>query len=140
MPRKTLKQRRESEGFDEFQFEEEVGSNRIAPYKERIQAMSDPEDRMLMITELLTDIQIVPDVGDYYTFIYNAKTKGFEYDQHPLIACVDIQRWGFRGLNYHWGKFRNYTWEEIPGQLHSVRASELNDLRDIGYAYFRTVL
>ncbi len=94
MPRKTLKQRREREGFDEFQFEEEVGSNRIAPYKTEIQAMGNPEDRMLMITELLTDIQMIPDVGDYYTFIYNAKTKGFEYDQHPLIACVDIQRVG----------------------------------------------
>ena len=33
-----------------------------------------------------------------------AKTKGLEYDQHPLIACIDVQRWGFRGINYHLGK------------------------------------
>lgn len=126
--------------LDEYQYVEEVGSNRIAPYKEEIKSMSDPEDKMLRITELLADIQLIPDIGDYYTFIYNAKTSRIDYDQHPLIACIDVQKWGFRGLNYHWGKFRNYTWEEIPGQLHSVRASELNDLRDIGYAYFKTSL
>ena len=121
---------------DEFQFEEEVGSNRISSVKERLQSMPDAEDRMLLITEILTDTQPIPDVGDYYTFIYNAKTEGLEYDQHPLIACLEVQRWGFRGLNYHWGKVRNYTWEEIPGLLHVVRNSELQDLRDIGYAYF----
>ena len=121
---------------DEFQFEEEVGSNRISSAKERLQSMPDAEDRMMLITEILTDTQPIPDVGDYYTFIYNAKTEGLEYDQHPLIACLEVQRWGFRGLNYHWGKVRNYTWEEIPGLLHVVRNSELQDLRDIGYAYF----
>lgn len=126
--------------IDEFQFEEEVGSNRISPIKDRLQSMSDPEDMMLEIMGALTDIQIIPDVGDYYTFIYNAKTKGMEYDQHPLIACIEVQRWGFKGLNYHWGKVRNYTWEEIPGQLHVVRASELNDLRQIGYQYIQTTL
>ena len=125
---------------DEFQFEEEVGSNRIAPYKNQILQLPDPEERMLLIMEILDDVQLIPDLGDYYTFIYNAKTYRLEYDQHPLIVCTDIQRWGFRGLNYHWPAFRNYTWEEIPGQLHSVRNSEIDDLRSIGYAYFKTVL
>jgi len=86
--------------------------------------------------EILVDTQPIPDVGDYYTFIYNAKTPGIEYDQHPLIACLEIYKWGFKGLNYHWGQVRNYTWEEVPGFLHVVRNSELQDLRDIGYAYF----
>ena len=125
---------------DEYQYVEEVGSNRISSHKEDIQSMVDPEDMMLKIMELLTDIQVVPDIGDYYTFIYNAKTKGLEYDQHPLIICTNVHSWGFRGINFHWGKVRNYTWAELPGQLHSVRASELNDLRDIGYAKFKIVL
>lgn len=125
---------------DEFQFEEEVGSNRILPIKDSLRSMTDPEDMMLEIMGALKDVQLVPDVGDYYTFIYNAKTKGMEYDQHPLIACLEVQRWGFKGLNYHWGKVRNYTWEEIPGQLHVVRNSELNDLRDISYVYIKKAL
>jgi|TARA_R110001606_G_scaffold80546_1_gene185820 hypothetical protein len=122
--------------IDEFQFVEEVGNNRITSVKERLQSMGDAEDRMLLIMEILVDTQPIPDVGDYYTFIYNAKTPGIEYDQHPLIACLEIYKWGFKGLNYHWGQVRNYTWEEVPGFLHVVRNSELQDLRDIGYAYF----
>ena len=125
---------------DEFQFEEEVGSNRIASIKDNLKLITDPEDMMLEIMRVLTDVQLVTDVGDYYTFIYNAKTKGLEYDQHPLIPCLAVPRWGFKGLNYHWGKVRNYTWEEIPGQLHVVRNSELNDLRDISYVYIKTAL
>ena len=89
---------------DEFQFDEQVGSNRISPIRNEILSTGDAEERMLLITEVLTDVQLVPDVGDYYTFIYNAKTKGLEYDQHPLIACIDVQRWGFRGINYHLAK------------------------------------
>ena len=69
-----------------------------------------------------------------------AKTPKLTYDQHPLVAVTDIQRWGFRGLNYHWGKFRNYTWEEIGGVLYVVRPSEIDDLKDISYAYFLTTL
>lgn len=121
---------------DEFQFVEEVGNNRITSVKERLQSMGDAEDRMLLIMEILVDTQPIPDVGDYYTFIYNAKTPGIKYYQHPLIACLEIYKWGFKGLNYHWGQVRNYTWEEVPGFLHVVRNSELQDLRDIGYAYF----
>ena len=43
-------------------------------------------------------------VGGFYTFVYNAKTPKITYDQHPLIACVDLFSWGFRGLNFHWQK------------------------------------
>ena len=81
---------------DEFQFVEEVGNNRITSVKERLQSMGDAEDRMLLIMEILVDTQPIPDVGDYYTFIYNAKTPGIEYDQHPLIACLEIYKWGFK--------------------------------------------
>ena len=79
---------------DEFQFDEQVGSNRISPIRNEILSTGDAEERMLLITEVLTDVQLVPDVGDYYTFIYNAKTKGLEYDQHPLIGLVLMSRGG----------------------------------------------
>ena len=61
-------------------------------------------------------------------------------NEGAIVAVTDIERWGFRGINYHWGKFRNYTWEEIGGVLYVVRPSEINDLRDISYAYFLTTL
>ena len=122
------------------QYVEKVGSNRIARIKDDLKLMDDPEEMMMLIMQTLTGVELVPTVGNYYTFIYIAKTSNIEYDQHPLIACTDIQRWGFRGINFHWEKQRNYTWEEIPGQLHIVRKSEINDLRDISYRLVKTSL
>ena len=129
----------ELEGYFE-QYEQQVGDNRIAPIMDELKNLTDPEEKMLLIMDTLKDVEVVPDVGQYYTFIYTAKTPRLQYDHHPLVAVTDIQRWGFRGLNYHWGKFRNYTWEEIGGVLYVVRPSEIDDLRNVSYAYFLTTL
>ena len=103
------------------------------------QDLSDPEDMMLEIMNLLKDtVTPVPDVGKYYTFVYNAKTPNVQYDQHPLIACTDLFRWGFRGINFHWQSSRNYTWEELTGQVYMVKSIELDDLLSIPYAKFIT--
>ena len=100
---------------------------------------NDPEDMMLEIMDLLKDtVTPVPDVGKYYTFVYNAKTPNVQYDQHPLIACTDIFGWGFRGINFHWQSSRNYTWNELAGQLYMVKSIELDDLLAIPYAKFIT--
>ena len=83
---------------------------------------NDPEEMMLEIMQVLNQtVEPIPEVGKFYTFVYNAKTPGETYDQHPLIACVDLFAWGFRGLNFHWQKYRNYTWEELAGQLYVVQ-------------------
>ena len=98
---------------------------------------NDPEEMMMEIMELLNDtVTPVPEVGQYYTFVYNAKTPNITYDQHPLIACTDLQAWGFKGLNFHWRQSRNYTWEELAGQLYVVQYNELDDLLAIPYAKF----
>ena len=100
---------------------------------------NDPEDMMLEIMNLLKDtVTPVPDVGKYYTFVYNAKTPEKQYDQHPLIACTDLFKWGFRGINFHWQSSRNYTWEELIGELYVVNYDELDDLLAIPYAKFIT--
>ena len=78
----------------------------------------------------------IPEVGKFYTFIYNAKTPNITYDQHPLIACTDLQSWGFKGLNFHWRQSRNYTWEELAGQLYIVEYNELDDLLRFPYGKF----
>ena len=125
--------------FDEEYFEQysqQVGDNRIAPIKEELKEMSDPEEMMLLIMDTLKDTEVVPDAGQYYTFLYTAKTRRLTYDQHPLVAVTDVERWGFRGINYHWGKFRNYTWEEIAGKLHVVEFQELDELLALQYGKF----
>lgn len=100
---------------------------------------NDQEEMMLEIMELLNDtVTPVPDVGTLCTFVYNAKTPGVTYDQHPLVAVTDLFSWGFRGLNFHWREYRQYTWEELAGQVYIVQREELNDLLSIPYAKFIT--
>ena len=112
-------------------------ANRIEPIKEELETTNDPEDLMLMIMDALNDtVTPIPEVGKFYTFVYNAKTPRIQYDQHPLIACTDLQQWGFKGLNFHWQQSRNYTWEELAGQLYIVDYEELDDLLAIPYAKF----
>ena len=111
---------------------------RVEELKARVlkENVNDPEDIMLLIMEIFTIQEIVPETGKFYTFIYNAKTPGISYDQHPLIACVEIFRWGFRGLNFHWQNYRNYTWEEVAGKLHVVQFQELDELLALQYGKF----
>ena len=141
MPRKTLKQRRERDAAreqEDFGFDDGA-VNRIQAIKGELETTNDPEDLMLMIMEALKGtVSPIPEVGKFYTFVYNAKTPRIQYDQHPLIACTDLQQWGFKGLNFHWRQSRNYTWEELAGQLYVVDYNELDDLLAIPYAKFLT--
>jgi hypothetical protein len=98
--------------------------------------IKDPEDIMLLIMELFTEKTWIPEVGKFYTFVYNPKTPDIEYDQHPLIACTEVQRWGFKAINFHWRQSRNYTWEELAGQLHVVKYEELDELLALQYGKF----
>ena len=112
--------------------------NRIREYLSDLNnRTNDPEEMMMEIMEALNDtVTPIPEVGKFYTFVYNAKTPDITYDQHPLIACTDLQSWGFKGLNFHWRQSRNYTWEELAGQLYIVQYNELDDLLTIPYGKF----
>ena len=98
---------------------------------------NDSEDLMMVIMEVLKEEVLYPEPGKFYTFFYNAKTPKLEYDQHPLIACTSLEKWGFRGMNFHWRKSRQYTWEEVVGKLHVIKYDELDEMLSIPYAKFR---
>jgi len=49
---------------------------------------------------------------------------------------VDLFKWGFRGLNFHWQEYRNYTWAEVAGKLHLVEFQELDELLSLQYGKF----
>jgi len=111
---------------------------RVRRLKEDVEKMglTDPEDIMLLIMEYFTEKTWIPEVGKFYTFVYNPKTPDIEYDQHPLIACTEVQRWGFKAINFHWRQSRNYTWQELAGQLHVVKYEELDELLALQYGKF----
>ena len=144
MPRLTIQQRRDRDAAREAEKEafgldgDQEENNRVrASLSDLNNQTNDPEEMMLEIMDALNDtVTPIPDVGNFYTFVYNAKTPGEQYDQHPLIACTSLERWGFRGLNFHWQKYRNYTWGELAGQLYIVRPNELDDLLAIPYGKF----
>ena len=144
MPRLTIQQRKDRDAAREAEKEafgldgDQEENNRVSEFLSDLNNQTnDPEEMMLEIMDALNDtVTPIPDVGNFYTFVYNAKTPGESYDQHPLIACTSLERWGFRGLNFHWQKYRNYTWGELAGQLYIVRPNELDDLLAIPYAKF----
>jgi hypothetical protein len=98
---------------------------------------SDPEEIMMFIMEIFKDEVLYPEPGKFYTFLYKPKTPNIEYDQHPLIACTSLERWGFKGINFHWREGRQYTWEEVIGKLHVVKYEELDELLALQYGKFR---
>jgi len=126
-----------AQGFG--QYVGKSSTSRIKELKKRIRKenTTDPEELMLIIIDVFKEEVLYPEPGKFYTFLYIAKTPNIEYDQHPLIACTSIQKWGFMGLNFHWRKYRNYTWEEVAGKLHVVRPNELDELIALSYGKFR---
>ena len=60
--------------------------NRIEEVNDELEkSINDPEEMMLIIMEALNNtVTPIPEVGQFYTFIYNAKTPNITYDQHPL--------------------------------------------------------
>ena len=112
--------------------------NRIEQVAEDMAGKSSDQLMLELMEACNNTVTPVPDVGSFYFFVYNPKTNGIRYDQNPLVAVTDILPWGFRGVNFHWGESRQYTWNEIAGQLYQVYDDELNDLDTIPFAHFRT--
>lgn len=113
-------------------------SPRINKLKRNIKGLTDPDSIMLEILSIFRDTEFIPSVGKYYTFVYIAKTPNIKFDIYPLIACIEIQKWGFKGFNFHWNTVRNYTWQEVAGPLHIVNSEEVEYLKTIRYAKFLT--
>ena len=112
--------------------------NRIEPVRQDIQSETNVDDRMELIMYALNDtVTPIPEEGNICTFKYFAKTPNIKYDQHPLVAVTELFQWGFRGINFHWNDYRQYTWNEVPGGLYQVNDQELNDLDGIPFARFR---
>ena len=121
MPRKPLQQR-----------------NRIAPLVKKLIGVEDADDLMLELMNVLTETREPPKSGRYYIFVYNAKTQSLRYDQNPFVYVKNVYKWGFDGINYHWGEERQYTWDEVAGRMYEIYKEEVGDLRRIPFGNIRT--
>ena len=94
--------------------------SRIAPLVNDILGTEDADDLMIEIMDVLGESkESIPEIGKIYVFVYQPKTPG-RYDQNPLVAVTNIFEWGFKGINFHWGQSRSYTFQEVVGQLYQV--------------------
>tara|TARA_B100000427_G_C15480148_1_gene582557 strand:- start:896 stop:1276 length:381 start_codon:yes stop_codon:yes gene_type:complete len=121
-----------------YSYPTENQRNRIRSVIGNVIGTEDPDDLMLELMDVIGNtVTPTPDVGKYYVFIYLPKTPNIQYDAHPLVAVTDIFRWGFKGFNYHWGQMRQYTWNEIVGQVYEIYPEELADAREIPFGKIR---
>ena len=111
--------------------------NRLTGMVKNLTGVEDADDLMLDIMERLTDgVTPVPDLGNWYTFIYKAKTPNITNDTNPLVAVTEYMPGGIKGYNVHWNQMRNYTFMEVVGQLYYVNPNEIDELKTIPYQNF----
>jgi hypothetical protein len=95
-----------------------------------------PDEIMDLIRDTFESV-LVPEVGGYYTFVYSPTTPNIQYDQYPLVAVTELFSWGFRGINYHWGEYRNYGWGEVgANSFHQIPTMEIKSVRSLPYAKY----
>ena len=106
--------------------------------REIIDRLIGTENPQNLMDEIISTIDSSPkinvEVGRIYTFTYRAKTSGIMYDMHPLVGVTGVYTWGFTGVNFHWDEARQYTWDEIVGDIYEIQQEELTDMRRIPYA------
>ena len=108
--------------------------NRVRSVVNGLIGTEEPDDIMIELMDNLTSTSTSsPSVGKYYVFVYSAKTPNIQYDSNPLVAVTDVFEWGFRGVNLHVGQYRNYTYNELVGQLYEVNSDELSDVRELPF-------
>jgi len=108
--------------------------NRVRSVVDNLLGTEDADDIMIELMDSLNStVTSSPSVGKYYVFVYNAKTPNIQYDSNPLVAVTDVFEWGFRGINLHVGQYRNYTYNELVGQLYEVNSDELSDVRELPF-------
>ena len=108
--------------------------NRVRSVVNGLIGTEEPDDIMIeLMDNLNTTVTSSPSVGRYYVFVYSAKTPNIQYDSNPLVAVTDVFEWGFRGINLHVGQYRNYTYNELVGQLYEVNSYELSDVRELPF-------
>jgi len=112
-------------------------SNRVRKIIDNVVGTEDPDDLMIELMEVLTESGKVPQSGKYYVFVYQPKTPNIQYDQNPFVAVTEVFSWGFRGINFHWGKIRQYAYNEIAGQIYEIYSEEVADVREIPFGKFR---
>jgi len=129
MPRKTLKQRRRPTDDND---------NRVRGVIDSFIGVETADDIMESLIGVLSEGGKIPTAGKYYTFFYNAKTPGIQYDQYPLVGVTEVFSWGFRGINFHWSDRRQYDYNQMFSGLYEIYPEEMSDVIELAFANVRS--
>ena len=110
--------------------------SRIAPLVNELAGTESADDVMQEVLGVLTEGS-APETGNIYVFVYRPKTPNIRYDEHPLVAVTSVYSWGFKGINFHWGESRQYTFQEIVGGLYNITDEEITDARNLSFGKYR---
>ena len=110
--------------------------SRIAPLVNELAGTESADDVMQEVLGALTEGS-APEAGNIYVFVYRPKTPNIRYDEHPLVAVTSVYSLGFKGINFHWGQSRQYTFSDVVGGLYRATNEELRDLNTLPFAKFR---
>ena len=110
--------------------------SRIAPLVDELAGIESADDIMQEVLGVLSEGGS-PETGNIYVFVYKPKTPNIRYDEHPLVAVTSVYSWGFKGINFHWGQSRQYTFPEIVGGLYNITDEEITDARNLSFGKYR---
>ena len=81
----------------------------------------------------ITNEHYIKDQSIAHDIIAFSHEDAIRIDFGADVAVTDVFSWGFKGLNYHWGEMRQYTFPEVVGGLYKVDEMELRDLRTLPF-------
>ena len=113
-------------------------SKSLTELKESLLGVENPDELMNEILSRLSgsEVPIPPVPGRYYTYVYYAKTPRIRYDRYPLIIVDSLLPRGFRGYNFHLGKYRQYNTQDgdrLVSGLYELSRDEFSILLRIPY-------
>lgn len=113
-------------------------SKSLTELKESLLGVENPDDLMNEILSRLSgsETPLPPVPGRYYTYVYYAKTPRIRYDRYPLIIVDSLLPRGFRGYNFHLGKYRQYNTQDgdrLVSGLYELSRDEFSILLRIPY-------
>ena len=90
---RRAKRRTGGDSYEDVKYQINVREgNRLAPVLRDLIGTEDPEDLALDILDVLTEGSKVPQVGNYYVFIYNPKTPNIQYDLFIENNAIEINQ------------------------------------------------
>lgn len=113
-------------------------SKSLTELKESLLGVENPDELMNEILSRLSgsEAPLPPVPGRYYTYVYYAKTPRIRYDRYPLIIAASLLPRGFKGYNFHLGKYRQYNTQDgdrLVSGLYELSRDEFSILLRIPY-------